>query len=60
MSSVHKMEESLRRLKKARDRGLNTGAESSGGLSDDDKIRLQISLDVEYFGQQVISLIQFK
>ena len=53
LSSVHKMEESLRRLKKARDRGLQSGNDSSAGLSDDDKIRMQICLDVEYFGKQV-------
>lgn len=53
LSSVHKMEESLKRLKRARDRGMQAGGEVAGGLSDDDKIRLQICLDVEYLGEQV-------
>ncbi|KAK4311017.1 hypothetical protein Pmani_017456 [Petrolisthes manimaculis] len=53
LSSVHKMEESLKRLKRARDRGTQAGGEVTGGLSDDDKIRLQICLDVEYFGEQL-------
>ncbi|KAG7170065.1 Conserved oligomeric Golgi complex subunit 2-like [Homarus americanus] len=56
LSSVHKMEESLKRLKRARDRGAQGGAEVSGGLSDDDKIRIQICLDVEYFGSQIRAL----
>ncbi|XP_071513225.1 conserved oligomeric Golgi complex subunit 2 [Panulirus ornatus] len=56
LSSVHKMEESLKRLKRARDRGAQGGAEVSGGLSDDDKIRFQICLDVEYLGSQIRSL----
>ncbi|XP_069939964.1 conserved oligomeric Golgi complex subunit 2 isoform X1 [Cherax quadricarinatus] len=56
LSSVHKMEESLKRLKRARDRGAQGGAEVSGGLSDDDKIRIQICLDVEYFGSQMKTL----
>lgn len=47
------MEESLKRLKRARDRGAQGGAEITGGLSDDDKIRMQICLDVEFFGSQV-------
>nr|XP_053656566.1 conserved oligomeric Golgi complex subunit 2-like [Cherax quadricarinatus] len=50
------MEESLKRLKRARDRGAQGGAEVSGGLSDDDKIRIQICLDVEYFGSQMKTL----
>ncbi|CAL4076011.1 unnamed protein product, partial [Meganyctiphanes norvegica] len=53
LSSVHKMEESLKRLKRARDRGAQGTGEASTGLSDDDKIRLQIALDVEYFGEQI-------
>ncbi|XP_037798953.1 conserved oligomeric Golgi complex subunit 2-like [Penaeus monodon] len=56
LSSVHKMEESLKRLKRARDRGAQGGAEVTGGLSDDDKIRMQICLDVEFFGSQMKSL----
>lgn len=32
---------------------MQAGGEVAGGLSDDDKIRLQICLDVEYLGEQV-------
>jgi len=51
LSNVTKMEESLRKLKKVRERGGATGGEKdkSGGLSDDDKIRLQLYLDVSFF-----------
>ncbi|XP_076065748.1 conserved oligomeric Golgi complex subunit 2 [Oratosquilla oratoria] len=53
LSSVQKMEESLKRLKRARDRSGQAGAETTGQLTDDDKIRMQICLDVEYLGQQM-------
>ena len=51
LCNVTKMEESLRKLKKVRERGGATGGEKdkSGGLSDDDKIRLQLYLDVSFF-----------
>lgn len=51
LNNVTKMEESLRKLKKVRERGGTTGGEKdkSGGLSDDDKIRLQLYLDVSFF-----------
>lgn len=47
------MEESLRRLKRARERGNQPGANQLSTVSDDDKIRGQIHLDVLYFGNQV-------
>ncbi|XP_075226990.1 conserved oligomeric Golgi complex subunit 2 [Lycorma delicatula] len=50
LTSVQKTEESLRRLKKIRDRGGGTNASGSserGG--DDDKIRLQLYIDVNSF-----------
>lgn len=54
LNSVKKMEESLKRLKQAR---KNTSATPTGlgssGMSDDDKIRLQFALDVEYLGEQI-------
>uniref|UniRef100_A0A6I8NZM3 Conserved oligomeric Golgi complex subunit 2 n=2 Tax=Ornithorhynchus anatinus TaxID=9258 RepID=A0A6I8NZM3_ORNAN len=53
LSSVRKMEESLKRLKQARKAAAVTPAGSSGGMSDDDKIRLQLALDVERFVEQV-------
>lgn len=54
LSSVRKMEESLKRLKQARkSTPANPVGPSGGGMSDDDKIRLQLALDVEYLGEQV-------
>lgn len=54
LSSVRKMEESLKRLKQARkSTPTNPVGPSGGGMSDDDKIRLQLALDVEYLGEQV-------
>ncbi|XP_016051511.1 PREDICTED: conserved oligomeric Golgi complex subunit 2 isoform X2 [Miniopterus natalensis] len=55
--SVKKMEESLKRLKQARKTTpANPGGSSTGGMSDDDKIRLQLALDVEYLGEQIQKL----
>lgn len=54
LSSVRKMEESLKRLKQARKgAATNTMAGANGGPTDDSKIRLQLALDVEYLGEQV-------
>lgn len=54
LSSVRKMEESLKRLKQARKgAAATTTAGANGGLTDDGKIRLQLALDVEYLGEQV-------
>ncbi|KAB0404790.1 hypothetical protein E2I00_018220, partial [Balaenoptera physalus] len=54
LNSVRKMEESLKRLKQARRTTPATPAgPSGGGMSDDDKIRLQLALDVAYLGEQV-------
>lgn len=54
LTAVTKMEESLKRLKKVREKG---GKGEVGvkveGLTDDDKIRLQISMDVEYFCAEI-------
>ncbi|XP_060895964.1 conserved oligomeric Golgi complex subunit 2 [Labrus mixtus] len=54
LSSVRKMEESLKRLKQAR-KGASTAttAGTNGGPTDDSKIRLQLALDVEYLGEQI-------
>lgn len=54
LTSVRKMEESLKRLKQAR-KGAATAATAgaNGGPTDDGKIRLQLALDVEYLGEQV-------
>jgi len=49
LSNVTKMEESLKKLKKVREKsGGVSGKDKSGGLSDDDKIRLQLYLDVKF------------
>uniref|UniRef100_A0ABM5FWN7 Conserved oligomeric Golgi complex subunit 2 n=2 Tax=Pogona vitticeps TaxID=103695 RepID=A0ABM5FWN7_9SAUR len=53
LSSVKKMEESLKRLKQARKTVIANSLSSNGGMSDDNKIRLQLALDVEYFGLQI-------
>uniref|UniRef100_A0A3Q3BFU1 Conserved oligomeric Golgi complex subunit 2 n=1 Tax=Kryptolebias marmoratus TaxID=37003 RepID=A0A3Q3BFU1_KRYMA len=54
LSSVKKMEESLKRLKQARKgAAATTTTGANGGLSDDSKIRLQLALDVEYLGEQI-------
>ncbi|KAM4043447.1 conserved oligomeric Golgi complex subunit 2 [Anomaloglossus baeobatrachus] len=51
-SSVKKMEESLKRLKQARKTTMSSNS-TNGGISDDNKIRLQLALDVEYFANQI-------
>jgi len=56
LTSVKKMEDSLKRLKKARDKQPLSSLVNATGISDDDKIRLQLVLDVEYFGKQISSL----
>ncbi|KAL2770705.1 conserved oligomeric Golgi complex subunit 2 isoform 2 [Daubentonia madagascariensis] len=53
LNSVKKMEESLKRLKQARKTTPANPVGPSGGMSDDDKIRLQLALDVEYLGEQI-------
>uniref|UniRef100_A0A3P8SAX8 Conserved oligomeric Golgi complex subunit 2 n=1 Tax=Amphiprion percula TaxID=161767 RepID=A0A3P8SAX8_AMPPE len=54
LSSVRKMEESLKRLKQARKGATTTTTVgANGGPTDDSKIRLQLALDVEYLGEQV-------
>ncbi|MGH0136102.1 UNVERIFIED_CONTAM: hypothetical protein FKN15_008312 [Acipenser sinensis] len=52
LSSVKKMEESLKRLKQARKTVTSSSTGTNRGLSDDNKIRLQLALDVEYLGDQ--------
>nr|XP_033794454.1 conserved oligomeric Golgi complex subunit 2 isoform X2 [Geotrypetes seraphini] len=58
LSSVKKMEESLKRLKQARERKTvpSNSIGTNGGNSDDHKIRLQLALDVEYLGDQIQKL----
>uniref|UniRef100_A0A8C7DKI2 Conserved oligomeric Golgi complex subunit 2 n=1 Tax=Oncorhynchus kisutch TaxID=8019 RepID=A0A8C7DKI2_ONCKI len=53
LSSVKKMEESLKRLKQARKTATTNTIGTTGGPTDDSKIRLQLALDVEYLGEQI-------
>ncbi|XP_005226618.1 conserved oligomeric Golgi complex subunit 2 isoform X2 [Bos indicus x Bos taurus] len=54
LNSVRKMEESLKRLKQARrTTPASPAGLSGGGMSDDDKIRRQLALDVAYLGEQI-------
>lgn len=46
LTSVQKTEESLRRLKNLRAGTVQQGNTSSTGISDDDKIRLQLHVDI--------------
>lgn len=52
LTSTKKMEESLRRLKKAR--GGEKEKEKTGGVSDSDKIRNQLIIDIKSFQNQVL------
>lgn len=60
LTSVQKTEESLRRLKNLRERSQQASAASGDKqlMSDDDKIRLQLQIDIMYYvkyieGQQL-------
>jgi hypothetical protein len=55
--SVQKTEESLRRLKKIRDRSATTLSSEARGVGDDDKIRQQLLLDVYSFCEGVGMLL---
>lgn len=48
LTSVQRTEESLRRLKNLREKSGSTqqGTASTSGMSDDDKIRLQLNVDI--------------
>ena len=50
LSNVKRTEDSLLKLKRSR-RSLIP--ETRSGMSDDNKIRLQIALDIEYYIQEV-------
>ena len=73
LDGVQKMEESLRRLKRGRDKQQNANISSAStpggggqentksenkekGVSDDDKIRLQLFVDVKHYIQTIKSL----
>ncbi|GCC31744.1 hypothetical protein chiPu_0010205 [Chiloscyllium punctatum] len=56
LTSVKKMEESLKRLKQARKSAAASSMGTNSGISDDNKIRLQLALDIEYLWDQVQGL----
>lgn len=58
LTSVQKTEESLRRLKNLREKSTAlsssmTTSTSSSGMSDDDKIRLQLHVDVLHWTNEI-------
>lgn len=50
LTSVRRTEDSLQKLKRSR---RSLAVESSTGMSDDNKIRLQLALDIDRYLQQV-------
>ena len=54
LTQIRKMEESLMRLKRVRKGGKNLqNSPNEGKETDDDKIRRQLFIDVEKFGENV-------
>ncbi|XP_043272378.1 conserved oligomeric Golgi complex subunit 2 [Venturia canescens] len=53
LESVQKTEESLRRLKKIRDKSSGVSLSESQGISDDEKIRVQLEIDVRSYAETV-------
>ena len=49
LTSVQKTEESLRRLKKIRDKSVGVSTSENQGTSDDEKIRIQLLIDVQNY-----------
>lgn len=60
LTSVLRMESSLRRLKKSRQNPTSQSAAppTVSGSSDDDKIRRQLLIDVEEFGSQLVGMLK--
>ncbi|XP_012267688.2 conserved oligomeric Golgi complex subunit 2 [Athalia rosae] len=56
LTSVQKTEESLRRLKKIRDKSVGTSPSEAKGIGDDEKIRIQLEIDVQSFLQMIEKL----
>jgi hypothetical protein len=54
LTSVQKTEDSLKRLKKIRDKSAGISTSESQGISDDEKIRIQLLIDVTSYIQMVI------
>ncbi|KMQ97057.1 conserved oligomeric golgi complex subunit 2, partial [Lasius niger] len=56
LTSVQKTEESLRRLKKIRDKSTGILPSESQGTSDDEKIRIQLKVDVDGYANMIKDL----
>lgn len=57
LTSVQKTEESLRRLKKIRDKSTGSFSSEVQGISDDEKIRIQLQIDVQTYVNMVKFII---
>lgn len=58
LTSVQKTEESLRRLKKIRDKSTGSFSSEAQGISDDEKIRIQLQVDVQAYANMVTFIIK--
>ncbi|XP_055851549.1 conserved oligomeric Golgi complex subunit 2 [Episyrphus balteatus] len=56
LTSVQKTEESLRRLKNLKEKTANQQPSAGGAMSDDDKIRLQLRVDVGAWTKELANL----
>ncbi|XP_076757318.1 conserved oligomeric Golgi complex subunit 2 isoform X1 [Xylocopa sonorina] len=56
LTSVQKTEESLRRLKKIRDKSTGSHLSEVQGISDDEKIRIQLQVDVQAYAKMITEM----
>ncbi|CAL7940909.1 unnamed protein product [Xylocopa violacea] len=56
LTSVQKTEESLRRLKKIRDKSTGSHLSEVQGISDDEKIRIQLQVDVQAYANMIAEM----
>lgn len=56
LTSVQKTEESLRRLKKIRDKSTGSFSSEVQGISDDEKIRIQLQVDVQAYANMITEM----
>nr|XP_034193274.1 conserved oligomeric Golgi complex subunit 2 [Osmia lignaria] len=56
LTSVQKTEESLRRLKKIRDKSTGSFSSEAQGISDDEKIRIQLQVDVQAYANMITEM----
>ncbi|XP_017890474.1 conserved oligomeric Golgi complex subunit 2 [Ceratina calcarata] len=56
LTSVQKTEESLRRLKKIRDKSTGSLSSEVQGISDDEKIRIQLQVDVQAYANTITEM----